>query len=105
MRCAHRMNPDSPPLFNLPSQRWPKQGAKYVPVATSGGPHHPCCPAIADFTFDCLLQTDNAMDDPKRERKRKEIAARLTREMGEHRDECVFRCLLSILEPPSIGTL
>ena len=30
------------------------------------------------------------MDDPKRERKRKEIATRLSREMGEHRDECVF---------------
>ena len=48
--------------------------------------------------LDCFLDTDNTVDDAKRERKRKEIAGRLGREMGEHRDECVF----SFFPPSSI---
>lgn len=59
-------------------------------------------PTNTDLAFDYLLQTDNAVDDAKRERKRKEIAVRLSREMGEHRDECVF--LLSFYLPISLGT-
>jgi len=60
------------------------------PPPADGGPDHSCCLANANFILDCLLRTDNVVDDAKRERKRKEIAGRLSREMGEHRDECVF---------------
>ena len=71
-----------------------------MPPPADDGPRHPCCPANTDFPFDCLLLTDNTVDDAKRERKRKEIAGRLSREMGEHRDECVFSFLLPSVESP-----
>ena len=72
-----------------------------LPPPVDNGPRYSCRLTNADLVFDCLLQTGNAMDDAKRERKRKEIAGRLSREMGEHRDECVFS---SIFPAPGSST-
>jgi len=104
MRCAHHINPGI--LYSSshhsagPSR---VQSTFLPPPPTDDGPHYPCCLANTDSTFDCFSQTDNAGDDPKRERKRKELAGRLSREMNEHRDECVFSFLLPVVRPPPVS--
>ena len=69
------------------------------PPLADDGQYRPYYPANTNTTFDRSLNTDNAVDDAKRERKRKEIAGRLGREMGEHRDECVFSFFPPIFAP------
>ena len=97
MRCAHYLNPGLYSALHRSAGPSRVQSKFLSPPLADASLYNPYYPTNTDFTFDFFLNTDNAVDDTKRERKRKEIAGRLGREMGEHRDECVFSFFPPIL--------